>query len=249
MRDKSRQFFDSKIIRNGLLAVTLTLAPAALHARQSSQTTTPKPQSQQQPRQTKQQSSQSQQQKSQHQQMPQPQPSPQSQSSPQSYAELPNFHQVNARLYRGAQPRKGGLGRLAALGVKTVVNLRDDDERAREEEREARALGLRYFNVPVSRAGRPSIKRIDEVMALIDAPANQPVFVHCKRGADRTGAIIAAYRITHDGWTGEQALDEAEAFGLGFWQRGKKDFIKDYYRDHAPTHRTTQTESQSKEHH
>jgi protein tyrosine/serine phosphatase len=119
------------------------------------------------------------------------------------------------------------------MGVKTVINLRDDDDRAQEEEREARALGLRYFNVPVSRAGRPSEGRIKELMALIDAPGNQPVFVHCKRGADRTGAIIAVYRITHDGWTGEQALAEAEAFGMGFWQRGKRDFIKDYYRDHA----------------
>jgi len=167
-------------------------------------------------------------------------PAPQVESGVQAgqkhaYSELPNFQQVNERLYRGAQPRKGGLRRLAALGVKTVVNLRDDDDRAVEEEREARSLGLRYFNVPVSRAGRPSAKHIDEVMALIDAGENQPVFVHCKRGADRTGAVVAVYRITHDGWTGERALDEAEAFGIGFWQRGKKDFIKDYFRDHAPT--------------
>lgn len=166
------------------------------------------------------------------------QPTQQTESSAQAerkhtYSELPNFQQVSAWLYRGAQPRTGGLERLVALGVKTVINLRDDDDRAAEEEREARALGLRYFNVPVSRAGRPTPKHIDEVMALIDAAENQPVFVHCKRGADRTGAVVAVYRITHDGWTGERALEEAEAFGLGFWQRGKKDFIKDYFRDHA----------------
>src|SRR5689334_5124101 len=81
----------------------------------------------------------------------------------QTYAELPNFHAVNAHIYRGGQPRAGGLQRLAALGVKTVVNLRDDDERAREEEREARSLGLRYFNVPLSRAHRPDPKQIDEL--------------------------------------------------------------------------------------
>jgi protein-tyrosine phosphatase len=93
--------------------------------------------------------------------------------------------------------------------VRTVLNLRGDDEHARAEGREARALGLRYFNVPISRAGRPSRERIEELMALVDAPENQPVFVHCKRGADRTGAFVAAYRITHDGWTGERALAEA----------------------------------------
>jgi uncharacterized protein (TIGR01244 family) len=164
-----------------------------------------------------------------------------------AYPELPNFQQVNARLYRGAQPRKGGLQRLAALGVKTVINLRDDDDRAAEEEREAHALGLRYFNVPVSRAGRPSPKHIDEVMALIDAADNQPVFVHCKRGSDRTGAVVAVYRITHDGWTGERALEEAEAFGLGFWQRGKKDFINDYFRDHAMTPGQSETQLKGKQ--
>lgn len=151
-----------------------------------------------------------------------------------AYSELPNFQQVNARLYRGAQPRKGGLQRLAAMGVKTVINLRGDDDRAAAEEREARSLGLRYFNAPISRLGRPGAKRIDEVLALIDAADNHPVFVHCKRGADRTGAVVAAYRITHDAWTDERALNEAKAFGMSVWQRGKRDFIKDYFRDHAP---------------
>lgn len=151
----------------------------------------------------------------------------------QTYAELPNFHAVNAHLYRGGQPRAGGLQRLAALGVKTVVNLRDDDARAREEGEEARALGLRYFNVPLSRAHRPDPRQISELFALLDASENQPVFVHCKRGADRTGALVAVYRVSNEGWTAERAVEEAERYGMGFWQRGKKDFIRDYYRDHA----------------
>ena len=157
----------------------------------------------------------------------------QTQAVEQTYAELPNFHAVNARLYRGGQPHAGGLLRLAALGVKTVVNLRDDDERARDEEQEARALGLRYFNVPLSRAHRPDPRQISELFALLDASENQPVFVHCKRGADRTGALVAVYRVSHEGWTAERALEEAGRYGMGFWQRGKKDFIRDYYRDHA----------------
>jgi protein tyrosine/serine phosphatase len=156
----------------------------------------------------------------------------QTQKVEQTYAELPNFHAVNARLYRGGQPHAGGLQRLAALGVKTVVNLRDDDARAREEGEEARALGLRYFNVPLSRAHRPDARQMSELFALLDAPENQPVFIHCKRGADRTGALVAVYRVSHDGWTAGRAVEEAERYGMGFWQRGKKDFIRDYYRDH-----------------
>jgi tyrosine-protein phosphatase SIW14 len=146
------------------------------------------------------------------------------------YAELPNFHRVNENLYRGAQPKPGGIQKLAQLRIKTIVNLRDDDNRARAEETEARAAGLRYLNLPIDNFGRPSDERIERVLAIINAPENQPVFVHCKRGADRTGTIIAIYRIDHDGWTSERAKAEAKHYGLGSWQIGMKDYIHDYYK-------------------
>src|ERR687883_305970 len=73
----------------------------------------------------------------------------QQQQAEQKVEELPNFHRVNERIYRGAQPAKGGMQKLAALGVKTVINLRDDDERAVAEAKEAEAAGLRYVNVPL----------------------------------------------------------------------------------------------------
>jgi tyrosine-protein phosphatase SIW14 len=145
------------------------------------------------------------------------------------YKELPNYHQVNATLFRGGQPGEGGFQRLASLGIKTVINLRDDDERERAEEAEVRAAGLRYFNISLDGLGRPSDEKIERVLAIINAPENQPVFVHCKRGSDRTGTVIAVYRISHDGWTSEQAKDEAKRYGLGFWEVGMKDYIRDYY--------------------
>lgn len=148
----------------------------------------------------------------------------------QRYAELPNFHQVNAGLYRGGQPKPGGFKRLSALGIKTVINLRDDDERARAEKQEAEAAGLRYFNIPMARMGRPSDAEVEQALAAINSSDNQPVFVHCKRGADRTGTIIAVYRIAHDGWASEKAKDEAKHYGLGFWETGMKDYISDYYK-------------------
>ena len=145
--------------------------------------------------------------------------------------ELPNFHEVNARLFRGGQPRPGGLKKLAARGVKTVINLRGDDGLALDEEREAESLGMKYVNLPLSLGGRPSREQIARALALIDAPENQPVFVHCRKGADRTGVVVAAYRIAHDHWTAEEAQREADKYGMGWWQRGKKDFIGDYFRD------------------
>jgi protein tyrosine/serine phosphatase len=71
------------------------------------------------------------------------------------------------------------------------------------------------------------------LLSLINAPENQPIFVHCRRGSDRTGTVIAIYRIDHDGWSSEQAKTEAKRYGMGFWVVGMKDYISDYYRRHA----------------
>src|SRR6267378_5905365 len=80
------------------------------------------------------------------------------------YDELPNFHQVNEKLYRGAQPKKDGIKRLAQLGVKTIVNLREEDGLSRSEAAEARAAGLRYFNIPLKRAGRPTDQQVESAL-------------------------------------------------------------------------------------
>ncbi|MBA3765709.1 MAG: tyrosine-protein phosphatase [Acidobacteria bacterium] len=154
------------------------------------------------------------------------------------YRELPNFHQVNQGLYRGAQPREGGIQKLAALGIKTILNLRAADERSRAEETEARAAGLRFFNIPMEGLDRPNDTQVERALGIINDAANQPVFVHCKHGADRTGVIIAIYRMTHDGWSSEDSLREAKRYGLSMFQFGMKDYIKDYGRDHAGQQRT-----------
>src|SRR5262249_35228207 len=131
-----------------------------------------------------------------------------------SYGELPNFHQVNGNLYRGAQPQHGGLKKLSELGIKTVINLRGVSEETRSEQAEAEASGLRYFNIPMSGLGRPTDDQVERALAVIDARENWPVFVHCQRGSDRTGVIIAVYRILRDQWTEEQAIAEAKQFGM-----------------------------------
>jgi tyrosine-protein phosphatase SIW14 len=150
------------------------------------------------------------------------------------YEGLPNFHKVNDNLYRGAQPSRDGIQTLRQLGIKTIINLRDDDERARSEAAVAAAAGLRYFNIAMDNFGRPSDDKVERILAIIEMSENQPVFVHCKRGADRTGTIIAIYRIVHDGWTSEKAKAEADRHGMIFWQVGMKDYIRDYAKRHSP---------------
>lgn len=145
------------------------------------------------------------------------------------YPELPNFHVVNARLYRGAQPRDGGIKRLKELGVGTIINLRKADGRSARERAEALAAGIRYYNVPLPGRGRPQDTDVQKILQLIEDPANGVVFIHCKRGKDRTGTAIACYRIADERWTSACAKREAKHYGMSLFQLKMKHYIRDFY--------------------
>ena len=145
-----------------------------------------------------------------------------------SYAELPRFQQVTDRLYRGGQPREGGLRRLRELGIDTILNLRGTSKTTKAEEAEARALGFNYFNVPLPNWGRPQDERVRRALLIIAAPQNGNVFVHCKDGVDRTGTIVALHRVTYQGWKTSDALAEAEVLGMRRYQFWMRDYASEY---------------------
>ena len=146
--------------------------------------------------------------------------------------DLPNFAEVNAKLFRGGQPTENGVKELARRGVKTIIDLRGEDENAKKEELWANKAGIKFVAVNLSNWFKPKTTDIENVVKQIDAADNQPVFLHCKRGADRTGTVVAVYRISHDNFTAKQAIDEAKKFNFGWWQFWMKDYINDYYRDY-----------------
>jgi protein tyrosine phosphatase (PTP) superfamily phosphohydrolase (DUF442 family) len=116
---------------------------------------------------------------------------------------------------------------LAKLGVKTVIDLRLTDEHSTTEEaRAVAAAGMRYVSVPMKGVVAPTHEQIAKVLKLLDS--QDPVFVHCRRGADRTGTVIACYRIAHDGWGNQQALAEAKSLGMAWTQLGLKSYIKSF---------------------
>jgi tyrosine-protein phosphatase SIW14 len=133
------------------------------------------------------------------------------QAAPPSEVEgVHNFHEVNEHVYRGAQPNKGGFAALAKLGVKTVIDLRGE----KSEREVVEGAGMRYVRLAWSGYKAPAGDQVSTVLALLDDSSAWPVFVHCRRGADRTGTAIACYRISHDHWTNQQALAEAKTFGM-----------------------------------
>ena len=133
-------------------------------------------------------------------------PTTQPLASPQDLPGLPNFGRVSDVLYRGAQPSPEGFQRLKQMGVKTVVDLRGESHRDELED-----LGLKYVHIPTTVFQIEDAKVVDFLRVVRD-PANQPVFVHCERGADRTGCYIAEYRMVEQGWSEPDAQLELYNF-------------------------------------
>ena len=146
---------------------------------------------------------------------------------------LPNFYKLNDKLYRGAQPNEAGIRELARLGIRTVIDLRADDALAHKEETQVRAAGMRFISIPLSNWFSPRNDQIDQILAELDFAADQPIFIHCNRGADRTGTVIAVYRMTHEHWSDTRAINEAKSFHMGWWQVWMKGYIHRYYREHV----------------
>jgi uncharacterized protein (TIGR01244 family) len=138
-----------------------------------------------------------------------------------------NFGKINDSLYRGAQPDAVGIRNLARLGIRSIINLRMTNDVWKAEAVEARASGITYTNVPLKGVGRPTHAQVATLLALIESlPA--PVSVHCEHGCDRTGTIIACYRIRHGGWPNEAALEEARKYGLSKHEHGMIEYIQTF---------------------
>jgi tyrosine-protein phosphatase SIW14 len=142
---------------------------------------------------------------------------------------LPNFQKVDDHVYRGAQPTDSGFKELAQLGIKTIVDLRDVGEHSQaDEEKIVTGLGMRYVSIPMHGLSTPKDDKIAAVQALFNDTTNGPVFVHCKRGADRTGMVVAVYRISHDQWDNKKALSEAKSYGMSFFERAIQSYVMNY---------------------
>jgi len=137
---------------------------------------------------------------------------------------LDSVGRVAFGIYRGAQPEPEGYATLKAMGIRTVINLR-----TRHGERKAvEAAGMRYVEIPMSfwKDVDPAVVRM--ALSVMTDPVNQPVFVHCSRGVDRTGVVAAVYRMEVDGWSEAEAEAEMEAFGFHEIWSQLKEYVRGY---------------------
>jgi tyrosine-protein phosphatase SIW14 len=125
---------------------------------------------------------------------------------------LPNLHKVSDDLYRGAQPTAEGMRQLEKLGVRTVINLRS----FRSDRREIKGTGLAYEHISMTTWSADD-KEVVRFLKIVTDEERTPVFVHCRRGADRTGVMCAVYRIVVQGWSKAEAIEEMTKGGFGFY--------------------------------
>ena len=142
---------------------------------------------------------------------------------------IKNFGQMDDRFYRGAQPNADDLKDLAALGIKTIIDLRDDPQAY--EKRVAESLGLTYVNIPMSDKSLPKEEQIQQFLKLANDPATGAFYVHCAGGRHRTGVAGAVYRMTLDGWDYDRTYGEMKDYDFYTrWGHGAmKDYVQSYW--------------------
>ena len=123
---------------------------------------------------------------------------------------LKNFYQVSPWLYRSEQPQREGFITAEKMGIKTILNLRS----MHSDKNETAGLRLNLVEVPIVTWSFDHEEIVRPLRVLAGAP--RPILVHCQHGADRTGLIIALYRVVFEGWSKEAATREMLEGGYGF---------------------------------
>jgi len=130
--------------------------------------------------------------------------------------ELPNLHRVTDNLYRGAQPTAEGFKELEKMGVKTIINLRG----FHSDEDLLKNTHLSYESIRFN-TWHPEDEDVIKFLQIVTDKNRYPIFVHCQHGADRTGLMIAIYRMAIQKWAKEDAIKEMTDGNYGFhaiWQ-------------------------------
>ncbi len=125
---------------------------------------------------------------------------------------VPNFHKVSENLYRGGQPTAEGMQQLGKMGIKTVINLRS----FHSDRDEIKGTALDYEHIYM-KPWHAENKEVVRFLQIVTDPNRVPAFVHCQRGADRTGTMCSIYRIAVQGWSKSDAINEMTKGDFGFY--------------------------------
>jgi len=142
---------------------------------------------------------------------------------------IKNFGQMDDRFFRGAQPKETEFKELAQLGIRTVIDLRDDPESY--EKPVVESLGMTYVHIPMIAKKYPTPEALNLFLKTVNDPNTGKFYVHCAGGRHRTGVMGAVYRFKFYNWDFEQVYKEMKQYDFYTrWGHGAfKNFVEDYY--------------------
>ncbi len=131
-------------------------------------------------------------------------------AAPISSSNVENLYKVDDGVYRCGQPNTSAFKELEGMGVKEVLNLRS----FHDDKEEASATSLILYQVKM----KASDSDWDEAVKALSIIKNRQgaIAIHCMHGSDRTGLIIALYRLVFQNWTKDEAIDELKNGGYGY---------------------------------
>ena len=165
------------------------------------------------------------------------------QSEKFSNVKIKNFGQMDERFYRGAQPGAEDYKTLAEIGVKTIIDLRNDPQDYAKAS--AEAAGMKYVNIPMSDKKRPQDDQIDKFLSVVNDPETGAFYVHCAGGRHRTGVMGAVYRFNHNHWNYDQVYKEMKQYD--YYSRWGHGALREYVQDYYERHQTKSIEASSGE--
>jgi tyrosine-protein phosphatase SIW14 len=125
---------------------------------------------------------------------------------------IDNFGQVSPALFRGGQPTSDGYRELKQMGVEVVVSFRHETGENTLERRAVEALGMRFVSMPWHAWDTPTDDQVGRFFLLLAANRQTKIYIHCQQGRDRTGVMMALYRIVVDRWCADSAVAEMNAY-------------------------------------
>lgn len=127
---------------------------------------------------------------------------------------LGNLRTVEPGFFRSAQPSKEGYALLHNMNVKTILDLKGESAAKREQD-EVKKYGIKVESVAMSGFSTPTFEQVDRALAVLTT-APRPLLVHCEHGKDRTGFVVASYRVAIEKAAIADAVKEAKEAGCCF---------------------------------
>lgn len=125
---------------------------------------------------------------------------------------LSNFGQVTPMLFRGGQPTTEGFHELKLMGIETVISFRHERGENTLERRAVEAQGMRFVSLPWHAWDEPTDQQVGQFFALLSSNPHSKIYVHCQQGRDRTGTMVALYRVAVEHWCPASAVAEMNAY-------------------------------------